>query len=86
MPDNERRDCRLIVGANEESLVVLVDDRERIDMKRGLVVNGNPPEFFDLLGKVLTMEEINHPVATLVTALQEEELTLLMIIQLNINK
>lgn len=86
MPDNERRDCRLIVGANEESLVVLVDDRERIDMKRGLVVNGNPPEFFDLLGKVLTMEEINHPVATLVTALQEEELTLLMIIQLNIIK
>ena len=83
---NERCYNRLIVGAKEESLVVLVDDGGFVKMESRLVVNGNPPEFFDLLGKVLTMEEINHPVATLVTALQEEELTLLMIIQLNIIK
>ena len=68
MPDNERRDCRLIVGAKEKSLIVLMDDRGRIDMKRGLVVEGNPPEFFDLMRNVLTTEKMNHPVAPFVTA------------------
>lgn len=68
MQDNERRDCQLIVGTKEESLVVLVDDRRRIDMKRGLVVEGNPPEFFDLMRNVLTTEKMNHPVAAFVTA------------------
>ena len=67
---NERCNNRLIVGAKEESLIVLVDDRERIDMKRGLVVNGNPPEFFDLMAEVLTVEEIDHPFHAHKTALQ----------------
>ena len=80
---NERCNNRLIVSAKEESLIVLVYDRGRIDMKRGLVVNGNPPEFFDLVGKVFAVEEMNHPVATLITAFQEEELAPLMVIQLH---
>ena len=48
-----------------------------------MVVEGNPPEFFDLVGKVFTMEEMYHPVATLETTLQQEELTPLMVVQLN---
>ena len=48
-------------------------------MESRLVVNGNPPEFFDLVGKVLTMEKMNHPIAALVTAFQEEELAPLMV-------
>ena len=54
-----------------------------IEVDGSLVVKRNPPEFFDLVGKVLTMEEMNHPIATLKTALQQEELTPLMVIQLN---
>ena len=52
-------------------------------MESRLVVNGNPPKFFDLVGKVSAVEEINYPVATLVTAFQEEELAPLMVIQLH---
>ena len=48
-----------------------------------LVIEGNPPEFFDLMGKVLAMEKMNHPVAALETAFQQEELTPLMVVQLN---
>ena len=80
---NERCNNRLIVGAKEESLIVLVDDRERIDMKRGLVVNGNPPEFFDLMAEVLAVEEIDHPLHAHKTALQKKELTLLFVVQLH---
>ena len=40
---------RLIVGAKEESLVVLVDDGRLVEMERRLVVEGNPPEFFYLV-------------------------------------
>jgi hypothetical protein len=80
---NERHDCRLIVGAKEESLIVLVYDRGRIDMKRGLVVNGNPPEFFDFVAEVLTVEEIDHPFHAHKTALQQEELTPLLVVQLH---
>ena len=39
-------------------------------MKRGLVVEGNPPEFFDLMTKVLTVEEIDHLLHAHKTALQ----------------
>ena len=49
-------------------------------MERSLVVEGNPPEFFNLVGKVLAVEEVNHPVAALVTAFQQEELTPLMVV------
>ena len=80
---NERCNNRLIVGAKEESLIVLVYDRGRIDMKRGLVVNGNPLEFFDLMAEVLAVEEIDHPVHAHKTALQEEELAPLFVVQLN---
>ena len=80
---NERCNNRLIVGTKEESLVVLVDDRGRIDMKRGLVVEGNPPEFFDLMTKVMTVEEIDHPLHAHKTALQQEELTPLLVVQLH---
>ena len=80
---NERCNNRLIVGAKEESLIVLVYDRGRIDMKRGLVVNGNPPEFFDLMTEVLTVEEIDHPFHAHKTALQKKELTLLFVVQLH---
>ena len=52
-------------------------------MERSLVVEGNPPEFFNLVGKVLAVEEVNHPVAALVTAFQQEELTPLLVVQLN---
>ena len=52
-------------------------------MEGGLVVEGNPPEFFDLVGKMLTVKEMNHPVAALVAALQQEELTPLKVVQLN---
>ena len=64
-------------------IVVLVDGHCGIKVKGGLVVQRNPPEFFDLVGEVLTVEEMNHPVAALVAALQQEELTPLMVIQLN---
>lgn len=66
-----------------KKLFVFNDGCGWIEMERSLVVQRNPPEFFDLVGKVLTMEEINHPVATLVTALQEEELTPLFVVQLH---
>ena len=64
-------------------LVVLNDSGGWIYVERCLVVEGNPPEFFDLVGNVLAMEEVNHPVATLETAFQQEELTPLMVVQLN---
>lgn len=80
---NERCNNRLIVGAKEESLIVLVDDRGRIDMKRGLIVEGNPPEFFDLVAEVLAVEEIDHPLHAHKTALQKKELTPLFVVQLH---
>ena len=80
---NERRNNRLMVGAKKESSIAFVNDSGFVKMESRLVVNENPPEFFDLVGKVLTKEEINHPVATLVTAFQEKELTPLMVIQLH---
>ena len=52
-------------------------------MKWRLVIEGNPPKFFDLVGEVLAVEEMNHPVAALAAAFQQEELTPLMLIQLN---
>ena len=64
-------------------IVVLVDGHCGIKVEGGLVVQGNPPEFFDLVGEVLAMEEVNHPVAALETALQQEELTPLLVVQLN---
>jgi hypothetical protein len=83
MPDNERRDCRLIVGANEESLVVLMDDGRLVEMERRLIVNGNPPEFFDLMAEVLAVEEINHPLHAHKTAFQQKELAPLFVVQLH---
>ena len=80
---NERCNDRLIVGTKEESLVVLVYDRGRIDMKRGLVVNGNPPEFFYFVAEVLAVEEIDHPLHAHKTALQKKELTPLLVVQLH---
>ena len=80
---NERCCIRLIVGAKEESLVAFMDDGGRINMKRGLVVNGNPPEFFDLMAEMLAVEEINHPLHAHETALQQEELTPLLVVQLH---
>ena len=35
------------------------------------------------MGEVLTVEEVNHPVAALVAALQQEEFTPLLVVQLN---
>ena len=52
-------------------------------MEFRLVVQRNPPEFFDFVGEVFAVEEVNHPVAALVTALQQEELTPLLVVQLN---
>lgn len=59
------------------------DCGSKVYVEHCLVVQRNPAEFFDFVGKVLTMEEINHPVATLVTVLQEEELAPLIVIQLH---
>ena len=67
----------------EESIVAFSDRGERIYTECRLVVQRNPPEFFDLVGEVLAVEEMNHPVAALVTALQQEELTPLLVVQLN---
>lgn len=78
---NERCDCRLIVGANEESLVVLVNDDGFVKVKSRLVVNGNPPKFFDLVAEMLAVEEIDHPLHAHKTALQQEELTPLFVVQ-----
>lgn len=47
-----------------------MDDGGFVKVESRLVVNGNPPEFFDLVGKVLAVEEMNHPVAALIAALQ----------------
>ena len=80
---NERCNNRLIVGAKEESLVVLVNDDGFVKVESRLVVNGNPPKFFDLVTEVLTVEEIDHPLHALKTALQEEELAPLFVVQLN---
>ena len=63
-------DDRLIVGAKEESLVALVDDGGFVKVESRLVVNGNPPEFFDLMAEVLAVEEIDHPLHAHKTALQ----------------
>ena len=52
-------------------------------MECRLVVQRNPPEFFDLMGEVFAVEEMNHLVATLETALHQEELTPLIIVQLH---
>lgn len=78
---NERCNNRLIVGAKEESLVALVDDGGFVKMERRLIVNGNPPKFFDLMAEVLAVEEIDHPVHAHKTALQQEELTPLFVVQ-----
>ena len=51
-----------------------------IDVESGLIVQWNPPEFFDLVGEVFAMEEMNHPVSALVAALQQEELTPLLVV------
>ena len=40
-----------------------------------MVIEGNPPKFFDLVCNVFTVEKMNHPVAALVAAFQQEELT-----------
>ena len=64
-------------------IIVFDDGGGRSDLKGGLIVQGNPPEFFDLVGKVFTVEEVNHPVAALVAALQQEEFTPLLVVQLN---
>ena len=79
---NERCYNRLIVGTKEESLVAFVNDGGFVKVESRLVVNGNPPEFFDLMTEVLTIEEIDHPLHAHKTALQEEELAPLMVIQL----
>ena len=73
-------DDRLIVGAKEESLVALVDDGGFVKVESRLVVNGNPPELFDLVADVLAIEEIDHPFHAHKTALQQEELTPLLIV------
>ena len=83
MPDNKRCNCRQLVGAKEESLVVLVNDDGFVKVESRLVVNGNPPEFFDLMTEVLAVEEINHPLHAHKTALQQEELTPLFVVQLH---
>jgi len=48
-----------------------------------LVIEGNPPKFFDLVCNVFTVEKMNHPVAALVAAFQQEELTPLLVVQLH---
>lgn len=48
-----------------------------------MIIKRNPPEFFDLVRNVLTMEKMDHPVAALVTAFQQEELTPLGVVQLH---
>ena len=60
-----------------------MDDGGFVKVESRLVVNGNPPEFFDLVGKVLAVEEVNHPVAALVAAFQQEEFTPLLVVQLH---
>ena len=80
---NERCYNRLIVGTKEESLIAFVNDSGFVKMESRLVVNGNPPEFFDLMAEVLAVEEIDHPVHAHKTALQEEELAPLFVVQLN---
>lgn len=80
---NERCYNRLIVGTKEESLIAFVNASGFVKMESRLVVNGNPPEFFDLMAEVLAVEEIDHPVHAHKTALQEEELAPLFVVQLN---
>ena len=70
-------------GREKRLIVVLVEGHCGIKVKGGLVVQRNPPEFFDLMGEVFAVEEMNHPVAALVAALQQEELTPLLVVQLN---
>ena len=60
-----------------------MDNGGRANLESRLVVNGNPPEFFDLMTKVLAVEEIDHPLHAHKTALQQEELTPLFIVQLH---
>ena len=74
---------RLIVGAKEESLVALVDDGGFVKVESRLVVNGNPPKFFDLVAEMLAVEEIDHPLHAHKTALQQEEFTPLLVVQLH---
>ena len=52
---NERCNNRLIVGTKEESLVALVDDGGFVKVESRLVVNGNPPKFFDLVAEMLAV-------------------------------
>ena len=69
---------------DEEKLVTVLDAScGRIKLKCRLVIQGNPPEFFDLVGEVFAVEEMNHPIAALVATLQQEELTPLLVVQLN---
>ena len=74
---------RLIVGAKEESSIAFVNDGGFVKVESRLVVNGNPPEFFDLMAEVLTVEEFDHPLHAHETALQQEELTPLFVVQLH---
>ena len=60
-----------------------MDDGGFVKVESRLVVNGNPPEFFDFVGEVLAVEEMNHPVAALIAALQQEEFTPLLVVQLH---
>ena len=80
---NEQCCNRLIVSAKEESLVAFVNDSGFIKMESRLVVEGNPPEFIDFVAEVLTVEEIDHPLHAHETALQQEELTPLLVVQLH---
>ena len=79
MPGN-RRKVQDGISANGRNLF---DSGALFGVEDGLVIQGDPPEFFDLVGKVFTVKEVNHPVAALVAALQQEELTPLLIVQLN---
>ena len=52
-------------------------------MKLILVTNWYPPEFFNLVSDVLTIKEVYHPLHAHKTALQQEELTPLLVVQLH---
>ena len=82
MPGN-RRKVQDGISANERNLFSFRDGGGWVYVEGSLVVQGNPPEFFDLVGEVLAVEEMNHPVAALVAAFQQEEFTPLLVVQLH---
>ena len=82
MPCN-RRKGQDGISANGRNLFSFRDGGGWVYVENCLVVQGNPPEFFDLVGEVFAVEEMNHPVAALVAALQQEEFTPLLVVQLN---